>query len=110
MIDKEMAEVHGSLFNAISLVQMGPIGFSPTRRPSPSLEAQQTPSNPTFIKENRMQYFTVKQFANQLQVSEKTVRRMLDRDELKSKRVGRLIRIPEIELEMKPTVTLPWRP
>ena len=56
-----------------------------------------------------MQYYSVKQFAEMMHVSEKTVRRMLNRNELQSKRMGRVIRIPEIELQMKPTVTLPWR-
>lgn len=56
-----------------------------------------------------MEFFSVKQYAAMMKVSEKTVRRMLERGELRSKRIGRLIRIPEIELQMKPTVTLPWR-
>lgn len=59
--------------------------------------------------EINMQFISVKQYAKMMQVSEKMVRRMLERGELRSKRIGRLIRIPASELEMKPTVSLPWR-
>ena len=55
-----------------------------------------------------MQFISVKQYAKMMRVSEKMVRRMLERGELRSKRVGRLIRIPESELEME-TQVVPMR-
>jgi excisionase family DNA binding protein len=45
-----------------------------------------------------MEYMSVKQTAQKLSVSTKTVYRMVDRKELNHRRVGRLIRIPESEL------------
>jgi excisionase family DNA binding protein len=45
-----------------------------------------------------MDYLSVKQTAKRLGVSTKTVYRMVHRDELKYRPVGRLIRIPESEL------------
>ena len=58
--------------------------------------------------EVNMKFISVKQYAKRMQVSEKMVRRMLERGELRSKRVGRLIRIPESELEME-TQVVPMR-
>jgi excisionase family DNA binding protein len=55
-----------------------------------------------------MNFISVKQYARHMQISEKTVRRMLDRGELRSRRVGRLIRIPTSELEME-TQVVPMR-
>ncbi len=54
--------------------------------------------------EVNMKFISVKQYAKMMQVSEKMVRRMLERGELRSKRVGRLIRIPASELEMETQV------
>ena len=51
-----------------------------------------------------MNYLSVKQTATSLGVCEKTIRRMLNRNEMKSRRVGRLIRIPESELEVNTRV------
>jgi excisionase family DNA binding protein len=58
--------------------------------------------------EVNMKFISVKQYAKMMQISEKMVRRMLERGELRSKRVGRLIRIPESELEME-TQVVPMR-
>ena len=54
-----------------------------------------------------MKHYTVRQTAEMLAVSEKTVRRMIKRGELRCRRVGSLIRIPASELESHDTRMIP---
>jgi excisionase family DNA binding protein len=46
-----------------------------------------------------MNWYTPDEVAAQLSCSESTVRRMLKRGELKHRKFGRLVRIPETELQ-----------
>ena len=46
-----------------------------------------------------MQWYTPDEVAARLSVSESTVRRMIRRGELKHRKFGRLVRIPETELQ-----------
>ena len=55
-----------------------------------------------------MNWYDVATVARKSSVSETTVRRMIDRGELKFKRWGRLIRIPESEL-LHPTTVVRLR-
>jgi len=55
-----------------------------------------------------MQWYTPDEVAARLSVSESTVRRMLKRGELKHRKFGRLVRIPETELQ-PPTEVVPLR-
>ena len=53
-------------------------------------------------------FLTVPQAAKVLQVSDVTVRRMIDRGELRARRCGRLIRIPADALDL-PTSVVPLK-
>jgi len=55
-----------------------------------------------------MQWYTPDEVAARLSVSESTVRRMIRRGELKHRKFGRLVRIPETELQ-PPTEVVPLR-
>ena len=55
-----------------------------------------------------MQWYTVRDAARLLDVSEDMVRDMLNRGEMRFKKFGRLIRIPESELKL-PTEILALR-
>jgi len=55
-----------------------------------------------------MNWYTPDEVADRLSVSESTVRRMIRRGELKHRKFGRLVRIPETELQ-PPTEVVPLR-
>ena len=76
--------------------------MAPARSPCGSPELQNRPNkvskaNPS--PESGERFFKIAEVAVKLAVSQKTVRRMIDRGDLRAQRVGRLLRIRAYDLE-----------
>ena len=56
-----------------------------------------------------MQYYTIPEVAKLLKLHPDTVRRMLKRGELRARRFGNRLRIPESELDGTDLVPVDWR-